>query len=70
MTRWGSLKAVSIGSSMGNPGVRQANPDPYPQYPVPLSRVPGITGRGQGFQPQLMGNLSCDLYVRFLFKLT
>jgi hypothetical protein len=40
---------LQIGSSTGNPGVRQANPDPYPQYPVPLSRVPGFTGRGQGY---------------------
>jgi len=38
-----------LGNSTGNPGVRQAYPDPNPRYPVPLARVPGITGWGHGF---------------------
>jgi hypothetical protein len=40
---------LPLGNSTGNPGVRQAYPDPNPRNPVPVSRVPGFAGWGHGF---------------------
>ena len=34
---------------MGNPGVFQSYPDPYPPEPTPVARVGVLAGLGRGF---------------------
>jgi hypothetical protein len=40
----------TIGIIRGNPGVKIFNPYPYPQKPLPCSRVWVFKGQGKGFQ--------------------
>jgi hypothetical protein len=41
-------RKTALGNSTGNPGVRQAYPDPYPQKPIPALTGMGFRGYGSG----------------------